>query len=149
MTNTYITALAESLEKKIKILEEIHSKDEEQLKLIKAPDFSFDAYDANAEEKSVLIYKLTKLDEGFELTYEKVREELDINRAKYADEIKKIQDLIRKITELDVTIKAEEQRNKTALEAMFKSEKDKIKAQRSGAKAMKSYAQAMNSYKIF
>ena len=91
----------------------------------------------------MLIYKLEKLDDGFEMVYEKVREELNLNKDAYKDEIKRMQDLITKITELSTCIQAQEVRNKTAVESVFKSERDRIKATRSGAKALKSYSDSM------
>ena len=143
MANTYITALTESLEKKVDVLTQIKRKNEEQSSIIESPDFSFDKFDINTEEKGVLIYKLEKLDDGFEMVYEKVREELAGNKEAYRDEIKRMQDLITKITELSTCIQAQEQRNKTAVESVFKSERDRIKATRSGAKALKSYSDSM------
>ena len=145
MSNTYLSALKESLEKKIEVLKAIHIKDEEQLEIAKTTPFSFDAYDKNSEEKGILIYKLEKLDEGFELVYEKVKEELNANKAAYKDEIKVMQSLITEITSLSTKIQAEEARNKKALETAFKSEKDRLKGQRSGMKAVKSYAQQMQA----
>ena len=76
--------------------------------------------------------------------YARVKEELDANRPRYADEIHRMQDLIRQITDKSAGIQAEEARNKAALEAVFKSERDRIKSGRSGVKALQSYSQAMN-----
>lgn len=143
MSNTYINALIESLEKKIEILDQIHLRDEEQLAIAKTTPFSYEDFDKNTEDKDVLIYKLNKLDEGFELVYEKVREELSANKAKYTSEIKIMQSLITKITEKSASIQAEEQRNKLAMEQAFRNEKTRLKTQRSGVKAVKSYTQTM------
>ena len=145
MNNAYLAALKESLEKKIEVLKEIHKRDEEQLDIAKTTPFSYDAYDKNAEEKGILIYKLEKLDDGFELVYEKVKEELNANKDAFKDEIKVMQTLISEITSLSTKIQAEEARNKKAIEAAFKSEKDRLKGQRSGMKAVKSYAQQMQA----
>lgn len=145
MENAYIKALSESLEKKLTILEKIHEKDEEQYTIAKTTPFSYDDFDRNAEEKGVLIYKLNRLDEGFETVYEKVKEELAANKSAYASDIKRMQELISKITDLSTKIQAEESRNKTAIEQVFRYEKEKIKGQRSGMKAVKSYTQAMQN----
>ena len=145
MANTYIIALTESLEKKIEVLKEIHEKDEEQYAIAKTSPFSYEDFDKNSDEKGVLIYKLNRLDEGFESVYEKVREELSTNKAAYAEEIKYMQKLITKITDLSAKIQAEESRNKTAVEQAFKYEKEKIKSKRSGMKAIQSYTQAMKA----
>ncbi len=145
MSNTYITALIESLEKKIKVLNDIHLKDEEQLSIAKTEPFSYDEFDKNSEEKGILIYKLEKLDEGFELVYNNVKEELSKNKDAYKAEIKRMQELISEITALSTKIQAEEARNKKAMEAAFKAEKNRLKAGRSGIKAIRSYSQAMQS----
>ena len=144
MSNPYITALIESLEKKISVLDEIITKNKEQAELLRSDPFSFEDFDKNTEEKGVLIFRLEKLDDGFESLYARVKEELDANREQYASEIKHMQDLIREITDKSASIQAEEARNKAALEAVFKSERDRIKTGRSGVKALQSYNQAMN-----
>lgn len=144
MTNTYIVALIESLEKKVAVLKEIRVKNEEQANLLKEDPFSFDKFDANTEEKGLLIIRLTKLDEGFEGMFAKVKDELNLHKSEYAAEIKKMQGLIKEITDLSVAIEAEEARNKAALENMFRNERLKIKSTRSGVKALQSYSQAMS-----
>lgn len=147
MENAYISALIESLEKKIEILKQIHVKDEEQLKIANTTPLSYDAFDKNAEEKTVLIYQINKLDDGFETVYERVKEELAANKTAYADQIKIMQDLITEITDWSTKIQAEESRNKAAVEQAFKKEKEKIRSQRSGMKAVQSYSQAMRGAK--
>ncbi len=144
MTNTYVTALVESLEKKNRVLDEILEKNKEQKELLSEDPFSFEKFDKNTEEKGVLIYRLNQLDEGFESLYAKVKAELDMYKDAYADKIRRMQELIREITDKSTTIQAEEARNKAALEQVFKSERDKLKSGRSGVKALKSYSQAMN-----
>ena len=144
MNGTYLTAMIESLEKKVAVLDEIIKKNAEQAALLKEEEFSFDKFDKNAEEKGVLIFRLEKLDDGFESLYAKVKEELDANRAAHADEIRRMQELIQSITDKSTSIQAEEARNKAALEGIFKNEREKLRAGRSGVKALKSYNQAMN-----
>lgn len=147
MESAYISALIESLEKKIEILKQIHEKDEEQLKIANTIPLSYEAFDKNAEEKTVLIYQINKLDDGFETVYERVKEELAANKAAYADQIKTMQGLITEITDWSTKIQAEESRNKAAVEQAFKKEKEKIRSQRSGMKAVQSYSQAMRGAK--
>ncbi len=144
MNSTYLTAMIESLEKKVAVLDEIIKKNAEQAALLKEEEFSFDKFDKNAEEKGVLIFRLEKLDDGFESLYAKVKEELDANRAAYSDEIRRMQELIQSITDKSTSIQADEARNKAALEGIFKNEREKLRAGRSGVKALKSYNQAMN-----
>lgn len=145
MTNSYITALRDSLQKKIEVLNSIHEKNEEQLAIATARPFDYEAFDKNAEDKGVLIIKLNKLDDGFELVYEKVKEELEANRSSYKEEIKEMQELITEITALGTKIQAEEARNKAAVEKAFKAEKDRLKTDRSAVKAVKSYSKTMRN----
>ena len=147
MSDTYITALIESLEKKIDVLDLIIRKNVEQAALLKEEPFSFEKFDKNTEEKGILIFRLNKLDEGFESLFGKVKKELDGNREKYASDIKTMQKLITQITEKSTTIQAGEARNKAALEQIFKEERSRLKGSRSNVKAVKSYTQAMN-YKL-
>jgi len=144
MNNTYLTAMIESLEKKVSVLDEIINKNAEQAALLKEEDFSFDKFDKNSEEKGVLIFRLEKLDDGFESLYEKVKEELAAHKAEHAAEIKRMQELIQNITDKSATIQADEARNKAALENIFRNEREKLRAGRSGVKALKSYGQAMS-----
>lgn len=55
--------------------------------------------DANMEQKDGLIQKLTALDDGFETLYERVKEQLSTNKDAYKNQIKRIQELITKVTE--------------------------------------------------
>ena len=144
MNSTYLTAMIESLEKKVAVLDEIINKNTEQAALLKEEEVSFEKFDRNSEEKGVLIYRLEKLDDGFESLYSKVKEELDANRAAYATEIRRMQELIKEITDKSASIQADEARNKAALESIFKNEREKLRAGRSGVKALKSYNQAMS-----
>lgn len=148
MTNTYIVALIESLEKKIAVLKEIRVKNKEQEELLKEEPFSFDKFDKNTEEKGVLIFRLNKLDEGFESLYNRVKDELNENRSEYTEEITHLKELISEITSESASIEAEEARNKARLENVFKLEKNKIKSQRSNLKAAQSYAKAMAFNKL-
>lgn len=145
MNNTYLNALKDSLEKKLEVLKDIHSKDEIQYSLTKEVPFPYEAFDKIVEEKTVLIYKLDKLDEGFELVYNNVKNELSANKEMYKTEIKEMQELIKKVTDLNVQIQAEEARNKNAMEAAFRDEKSRLKSNRSGVKAVKSYTQTMRA----
>ena len=143
MERAYVTAMIDSLKSKIEILKDIRKKNAEQLDLIKRVPFSAEDFDKNADEKGILIYKLNKLDNGFQIVYDNLKVELEENKAQYAGEIKMMQSLITEITELSTTIQAEEARNKAALENYFKGEHSKIKSGRSQSKAIKSYTQTM------
>lgn len=135
--------MIESLKSKLSILEEIRAKDAEQLALIKTSPFPNEAFDRNLEEKDALIYRINKLDQGFQIVYDNIKAEFEKNKDLYKDEIREMQDLITKITDLSASVQAEEARNKAALENYFSSEKARIKQGRSSVKAIRSYNQSI------
>lgn len=145
MDKTYIVALIDSLNQKVDVMNTICEKNAEQYALIKADIFSNEAFDRNSMEKGILIAKLNKLDDGFQMVYDKIRDELTDNKVQYSHEIRTMQELISIITDLSTKIQAEEARNKSALENHFAMERSKIRGARSQANAIKSYAKAMKS----
>ena len=104
------------------------------------------ALDASIKAKGALVDRLNKLDDGFESVYEKVREDLLEHKEEHRDEIKRLQELISRITEKSVAIEAAEARNKDLVETYFRMEKKKIKSSRNLTKAANTYA--VNMHKI-
>ncbi len=144
MAEQYITILEDSLRRKKEVLDEIIKKNEEQKIILDAEEFDIEAFDKNTEEKGVLIDKLNLLDSGFEKIYEHVKEELAENRERYTEQIKRMQELIRDVTERSVSIQAEEQRNRSKVEVKFREEREKIQLGKSSMKVAKQYYNNMN-----
>ena len=82
----YVQMMRESLEKKIRILEEIRLLNREQNQILQDDNATPDQFDENIDKKQVLIDQLTGLDNGFQQMYNRVREALNSNRALYADD---------------------------------------------------------------
>ena len=116
MIENYLGILEESLEKKVLVLDEIEDYTAKQERLLKQEKVSMEELDANMEQKDGLIQKLTALDDGFETLYERVKEQLSTNKDAYKNQIKRIQELITKVTEKSVSIQAKESRNKKLVE---------------------------------
>ncbi len=144
----YLSILEESLQKKYAILQTIENINGKQLELIQDLDMSLEAYDAYVDEKDVCIGQLDKLDEGFEGLYEKIAGQLQQNRQKYAEQIRRMQELIRQITEKSVSIQAQEARNKEAVEQFFRGKRQGIRKARLSSKAALDYYQSMNQSKV-
>lgn len=143
MNKSYILAMIDSLKKKVEILEQVRTIDARQLTIIKQVPFSAEEFEHTVDEKDVLIFKLNKLDNGFQVVFDNLKAEIEANKDELAPEIREMQTLITQITELSTTVQAEEARNKAALENYFKGEHNKIKSSRSSVKAIKSYNQTM------
>ena len=145
MSDTYISMMIESLEKKLKLLDRAIEIDKEQEELITQEDPDTKALDANIDAKGALVDELNTLDLGFENMYAKVREELINNKDAHKDEIRTLQQFIRKITEKVAEVEAFEARSKINVENYLKRRRKKISGSRASAKAANSYALNMRS----
>lgn len=139
-----LTILSESLDKKLQVLNEIQEYNRKQEQSFLEETANLDDFDAAIEEKGRLIERLSKLDEGFEAVYGKLAEELKGNREKYKFQIRDLQDKIRQVTELGVTIQAQEQRNKKLVEQYFAKERNHIRQSRKSSKAAYDYYKSMS-----
>ncbi len=144
MIENYLGILEKSLEKKLLVLNEIEDYTAKQESLLKQENVSMEELDANMEQKDDLIQKLTDLDEGFEALYERVKEQLSANKDAYKEQIKRIQDLITKVTEKSVSIQARESRNKKLVEDYFAKKKSEIRQSRQASKTVLNYYKSMS-----
>lgn len=140
----YLELLEESLIKKIKVLDEIGEFNVKQRNVFttygERPDL--DKFDEYIEEKDRLIEELNMLDEGFEALYERVADMLKSDREANAPRIRKLQDLIREITDKSSSLQAQEAENKKLMEGYFKIVRNGIGKERTSLNAAYSYMQA-------
>lgn len=139
-----LNILAESLDKKLEVLKEIQKYNAEQEKSFRDGKADLDSFDAAVAQKGQLIDKLLKLDSGFETMYAKLSEELKENREKYAEQIKVLKQKVTEVTELSVSVQAQEQRNKKLVEEYFAKERAGIRDGRKSSKAAYDYYKTMN-----
>jgi hypothetical protein len=137
--NDYVQMLRESLEKKVEILKEIRVKNAEQGRILTDPNADPDDFSENIEAKGALVDEITKLDDGFEIVFEKVSEELQKNREAYKDEIIRMKELIAQITDLTAEVEREEQQNKSLAEAKFADVRAQVKKVRKSQTAVTNY----------
>lgn len=143
-----LEVLSESLDMKIQVLKEIEEYNKKQTEAFSKDEPDMDSFDEAIEEKGILIEKLEKLDEGFEIMYEKVSVLLSKDRARYADKIRELQGKISIITDLSVSIQAQEARNKSLIENYFLKAKRGIKNGRVGSKAAFDYYKNMSGMNV-
>lgn len=139
----YIAILQQSLEKKNRILDLIVEKNKEQRILFTDETLPPERLEENIKEKGDLVDQLNQLDDGFEQVYNRVREILNKEKEAYRDEIKKMQELIREITDKSATVQAQEQRNKELAVQKFASVKKEIRKARTSTKAASQYYKSM------
>lgn len=148
MTQNYLTLLEESLQNKLQVMDEIQQYNLRQQEVFQSEEVDLDRFDEYVEEKENLIEKLSSLDNGFERLYAKVAKELADNRDKYKDQIKRLQELVTKVTETSVTIQAQEARNKKLIEDFFQRARDGIRNDRKTSKAAYDYYKNMNKSSV-
>jgi len=145
MINNYLGILEDSLQKKVAVLDEIAEQNLKQEDLLKQDKLDIEAFDGIVDKKDELIQKLLKLDEGFETLYDRVREQLQANQDSYKSQIARMQQLIKQITDKNVSIQAQETRNKKMVEDYFAKEKSSIRVGRQASKAAYDYYKNMSN----
>ncbi len=143
MSEEYIRILEESLEKKVSLLKKITVLNEKQRQLFENEDTMPDELSANIEAKGELVDQIMAVDEGFESLFKRVSEELSVNREQHAEAIRRMQDMIRSITELSAKVEGQEQRNRNLASKFYASKKSQTKKIRKGAAAVNRYYQGM------
>ena len=148
MSTQYLTILRESLEKKLNILDEIIRISKIQTELLSKESVDFEEYDRCVDDKDVCIEQIERLDYGFETLFQKVKPELDENRAGYADWIAEAKRLIMEVTDKSVEIQALEARNKQAIDEMIKKSRRGFQQGKRSMEVAKSYHRSMNPVNV-
>lgn len=139
-----LTILSESLDRKLEVLQKIQEYNKCQEETFSAEKVDISQFDAAVEEKQRLIDEVVRLDDGFEIMYEKLAKELEGNRQRYAAQIKELQAKVAKVTELSVSVQAQEARNKKLVEHYFARERAGIGQRRKSAKSAFDYYKSMS-----
>lgn len=140
----YLQLLEESLVKKIKVLDKIEEFDLKQKNALSSEDATpdFEKFDSFIEEKEKLINELNSLDDGFEALYARISDTLKSDIPGNASKIRKLQELIREITDKSVEIQKQEAENKALIERLFQNARGDIGKGRNSLNAAYSYFQA-------
>lgn len=133
--------MQESLTAKRQVLLEIQEYNRKQEEVFSSEEVDMSLFDEAIEEKGRLIERLTQLDDGFEVMYQELARELENNREKYAEQIHVLQQQIKEITDLGVSIQAQEARNKSLIESYFSRERKNMR------KSLQNSTKAYNFYK--
>ena len=144
MSQSGAQILLQSLEKKTKLLDDMIRQNGVQEELLKEEDLDMDAFDEAINQQGFYIEELDKPDQGFETVYDRVREELLRDKARYRMEIIRMKELIQQITDKIVTLNAGNMRNKMLAENQFNRKRVAIGTGASQNKAARNYYNNMN-----
>ena len=139
MGNDYVNVMIQSLQKKVKVLDDIMEKNKEQQQILEQEELDGDAFEQNVQEKGNLIDQINFLDEGFEELYSRVKTVLETEKQAHKEDILLMKQLITEITEKSVTIQSEEVRNRRLVERRFSQERKKVKSMRNSSTVAKQY----------
>jgi len=140
----YLDAMIQSMDEKESCLEKLMQMTMQQKTAIEADKADWDTFDRLIDEKSELIDRLEVLDDGFQSIFDKIRDELERKKAQYRERIAKLQQQIRKVTDLSNALMTEEQRNKTLMENKALAEKKQLRQTKVNAKVASNYYNSMN-----
>lgn len=116
--NRYLTILEDSLEKKSKALDALSEMCAKQEEAICGEKLDVDTYNEVTEFKERIIADLNQLDDGFTALFDRVFPSVKSEPKKYADHIRRTQDLISEISEKTILIEAAERRLQARLDRL-------------------------------
>jgi len=143
MAENYLMIMIQSLKKKIQVLDCIIDANERQKIGLEDPSLDPDDFDKVVEEKASYIEHLALLDQGFDKLFERVKEEVNLHRDVYKNEIKEMQMLITTITEKSNKIQVQEARNKELMTQKFAKVHKQARDVRASQQAVNQYYQNM------
>lgn len=136
---TYIQLLIDSLGKKHEVLNELMQLTTRQQSMIGSEGFDEDEFLATISLKEEALKSLSELDRGFELIYDRIREELKNNSKEYTVQIASLKDLVTEVTDLSVKLQALEKRNRSKLEGQLANKRKAIKNARLSNETVTNY----------
>lgn len=140
----YIRMMIESLEKKVGLLEAISEIDKHQSQVLTDPNATPDEFFETMDDKQEAIDEIDELNDGFTALLEKVKPELERNKEAHRNEIARMQDLIRRITDLSAKVQSEEQENYKLATKKFSDVRQQVKKIRKSQAAVSRYYRTMS-----
>ena len=144
----YIGILRESLEKKIKVLDDILEQNRLQENILREEEIDFERFNETIEAKEKCINDLAMLDKGFQTVFDRVKDVLAADKDLYKQDIKELQEKIKIITEKSMDIQSGEARNKEAFQKNAAESHRNIRSVKTANKVASNYYQNMNKLNV-
>lgn len=141
---TYINILKDTLKKKIQLLDTLLEETNLQESSLALEEVDIDTFQKCVEQKEILIEQLNKLDDGFELVYERFGDAIKENKGKHQEDIRELQECIRKIMEKSSLLQNKEKNNKMKFEHYLVNKKAEIRSFKVSSKAVGNYYKNMS-----
>lgn len=141
----YLQVLSESLDKKIDILKQLETLTAAQKEIIDKGEFDEEAFNDNVDSKAALIDELEKLDTGFQILYDNIKNQIEGNKDRYKQEIAALQVKIKTITDLSLALQVAEQRNNVIVRNRFNSIRKDVYQAKKNREVASNYYKSMNN----
>lgn len=142
--SAYVKILRESLEKKAELLTLIMRENDTQASVLSDPNSSPDDFQTTIDNKDKWITDIQTLDNGFAAIFDKVKPVLEANKALYRDEIARMKDLVRQITELTSRVEKQEKENYMLAQQKFAGVRKQVQKIRKSQNVVSTYYKSMN-----
>lgn len=139
----YVSALQDSLNKKLDIMKQLLQLTREQSDILKQDSPDMEHFDEHMEKKGVLLEEMAELDKGFDVLFNKIGSELKEKKYQYQSQILQMQNAIRSITDCGVQLEGLEKRNRDAFQRYLTGARKEIKSFKVSNKTATSYYQNM------
>lgn len=146
--DNYLQIMIDSLNKKDELLDRIIDKNRKQYECVKDKgyeDVDWDAFNLLVTEKDIAINRIIEIDDGFEETYNIIKDEVISNKDKYRDKVAVLKEQIGKLTDKGVSIQADEERNRQIIDNLFNKTRQDIRKQRTGINVANAYYKTMSN----
>ncbi len=147
-TDNYLQIMIDSLTKKEEILDRIIDKNRKQYECIKGKTYEevdWEAFSLLVTEKEIAIDRIIEIDEGFDQTYNIIKDEVTADKEKYRDKVLILKDQIERLTDKGVSIQTDEERNRQIIDKLFSNTRQEIKKQRTGMNVANAYYKTMSN----
>ena len=146
--DNYLQIMIDSLNKKDELLARIIDKNRKQYECVKDKgyeDVDWDAFNLLVTEKDIAINRIIEIDDGFEETYNIIKDEVISNKDKYRDKVAVLKEQIGRLTDKGVGIQADEERNRQIIDNLFNKTRQDIRKQRTGINVANAYYKTMSN----
>lgn len=140
----YINILKDTLRKKLHLLDMLIEETNTQEEYLSIKSVDIEEFENIIARKEPLIEQLTKLDDGFELIFERVGDAIKENKFLYQKDILELQEHIRLVIQKSILLQGKEKSNKEKLENYLSSRKMEIRNFKASNQAVSNYYKNMS-----
>ena len=136
--------LIESLEKKVRLLDFLLADSKKQEELAKLSDFNAEQFDLLVDHKDELLGQMDELDQGFDVLFSRIKDDLLMHQMDYSEEIKKLQELIKTTVDYGAQVSATEMRVKEVLSNAIYKQREELAKRRISSQSVMNYYKTSN-----